>query len=234
VKKYSKETEEWLDLIRKGIEERIDSFNSLEKDFGKSVRNKYKGVSDYFIWSPEKQTDYGAPGPVEAEVEEYWNKASKAVRAELGGKKSEVHKAVGLLLKQEYGIDIMDETLKNSDPCFALDQQAKALDWELDFEQGYKRARKIVTSKNCDHGTALYCYWCICPEYYTKFGSIKEIKKDSHKAAFKLLKEIEAKLLSGGYKSNKIFCKPMVPKKMPKDQKWQIPDILCKPNIKST
>lgn len=227
---YSKATQEWLKLLREDVDVLVGEYRRFISTLPDLDIDSNVGIEAYFIWTKKQQNNRGSVGPLEYGVEDMWDDAPRKVRKEIGSEIAARYLA-GEILKRDYNIDIMDIIRHNSDPCYELNDAAWDVDWEQDADEGCKRVRKIIRNKKCDRGTALYCYWAFCPDFYTSFESFKELKNKEQKASFKTLKEIEENLLNGFYKSNKILFEPEVPKRYPEDQKWSIPDSLLQPNI---
>lgn len=227
---YSDKSVRWLNEVRKNISGMYDTYVDNSRERGLSKEEIENGKAKYFIWDISTQELHSAPGPLEMIVLDEWVTAPSSVKKELVSKENAVDIAAKIMLN-ELGIDIRDQVKLNRQPCYLLDQKARAIDWGQDEEEGCKRVKKIIRDANCDYGTALRCYWNYCPDYYTQFSNAKEIELGEQQNTFKVLKEIEKKLLEGFYTSNKIPFSPPTSYKLPKKRRWDIPEKLCKPNF---
>lgn len=224
---YSEEANAWVESMRDMLKDRIKSYSKLPEE----ERKKYSTLREHLIWPPEKQERYGYPGPIEFDVFRSWGLLKPKVRKEFGGKKSEAANIVAVILRDEFGVDIVDEVRKHAEPCYGIHDRVVYLDWDLEQESGYKKLATLTRHKDLDQGSALQLYWGFSPEFYTQFGSTSDIKDGDAKKAFRLLKALEARLLANDFKTNVIPFKPLPEGGVPQDAKWQIPEVLTHPNI---
>ena len=223
---YSKEANDWFENMRISIRDRIETYNELNT----KEKCRYSSLRDFFLWSIEDQEFFGYAGAIDCDVSESWDFLSTKARKELGGKKSEADKLMAILLRDEFDVDIVEETNQRTQPCYRVHEQVTGLDWELDEEKGYKKLAKLIRDKNLDQGSALELYWGFCPEFYTQYKNESEIERPEPKKAFKLLKKLEHRLLSKDFKTNLIPFTPEIPK-LEDNAKWVIPDSLTKSNL---
>ncbi|UII33460.1 DUF4274 domain-containing protein [Fulvivirga ulvae] len=224
---FSPETNLWFDNIRKHLKSRIKSFNNLKPE----VKSKYRDIRDYFIWTEEKQQMFGYPGPIECDIDRIWAETNRKVKKELGGK-SEAANIAARILRDEFSIDITQEVMRHSQPCYVLHDQLNEIDWDIEEERDFSTVVKLIKNKNLDRGSALQIYWELSPEYYTQFAAEGNIKYDYQKKVFRLIRHIEKRLLANDLLTNLIPYKPM-PENRRAEVKtvWQIPEELKKPNF---
>ncbi len=223
----TKEVLDWLDDMRNSIRERIESYNKLPE----SARKKYADVSEYFDWPIEDQQMWGHLGAIECDVNYTWDELKPKTKKELGSK-AEAANLVAIILRDEFDIDIVNQVKYNGQPHFLIHDQINEYDWQTDEEYGYKKLSKFIASRNLDKGSALRLYWEACPEFFTQYESLTEIKWDHEKTLFRLLKKLEKRLLENKFKTNDILYIPSPESIKSESAKWDIPDILLEPNLK--
>ncbi|MBU6952143.1 DUF4274 domain-containing protein [Hahella sp. HN01] len=223
---YSPEVNAWLDKIRGSLQSRISSYEQLVP----SEKSKYPDTRSYLIWTVEKQKKYGYPGPVARDVDHLWDEARPKVRKEIGGK-AEAALVAAEILRDEFGIDIVELVLRHSQPCYGLQDQLDEIDWDTEEELGYKKIAKLIKDKKLDRGSALQIYWEFAPEYYTQYASEKDIEDSHKKKAFKLIKAIEKRLLNNDFATNLISYRPSPENAESENPKWRIPDELKAANL---
>lgn len=83
-----------------------------------------------------------------------------------------------------------------------------AQSWHWDGGGG-KPLQKLVANPRCDAGTMLHIFWYGCAEdYYFQYSIIKEVECEHDREVFRLLRQIEKKLVNGDYATSNIYFDP--------------------------
>ncbi|WP_157594074.1 DUF4274 domain-containing protein, partial [Rubripirellula obstinata] len=96
-----------------------------------------------------------------------------------------------------------------------------------------KPLQLLVANPGCDAGTMLYLFWYGCAEdYYFQFNTLKEIDGGHDREVFRLLRQIERRIVNGDYTSGRLYFDP-TPRVSMSDRRdefaRQIPDVLYRP-----
>lgn len=107
-----------------------------------------------------------------------------------------------------------------------------AQNWHWDGGGG-KPLQYLVANSHCDAGTMLMLFWLGSAEdYYFQYRTIKEVDWEHDREIYRLLRQIERKIVKSDYATAKIYFDPAPYVTMP-DRKGEfaraIPDVLYEP-----
>ena len=107
-----------------------------------------------------------------------------------------------------------------------------AENWHWDGGGG-KPLQNLVANSHCDAGTMLMLFWLGSAEdYYFQYRTIKEIDWEHDREIYRLLRQIERKLVKSDYATAKVYFDPASYISM-SDRRQEfareIPDVLYKP-----
>ncbi|HMA36315.1 MAG TPA: DUF4274 domain-containing protein [Chloroflexia bacterium] len=86
-------------------------------------------------------------------------------------------------------------------------EELHQLAWNYNWDDGEQVPAWIIRQSFCDRGTALLLYWRTSPRWYYQYASRDEISKYAV-GSYDLLKEIEARYVSGYYTQQNIRFDP--------------------------
>ncbi|ABC32173.1 hypothetical protein HCH_05511 [Hahella chejuensis KCTC 2396] len=135
------------------------------------------------------------------------------------------------ILRDEFGIDIVELIRLHTQPCYGLQGRLDEIDWDTEEELGYRKLARLIKDEKLDRGSALQIYWGFAPDYFTQYASEKNIDDSHQKKAFKLMKAIEKRLLNNDFATNLIPYQPPQESAEPEGSKWRIPDELKAANL---
>lgn len=110
--------------------------------------------------------------------------------------------------------------------------QLFAENWHWDGGGG-KPIQRLVANPACDAGTMLFIFWHGGAEdYYFRYHAVKDIDWDYDREIFRVLRQIERKIVKADYSTARIYFDP-TPRISMLDRRdefaRQIPDILYQP-----
>ncbi|MGB7344285.1 hypothetical protein Poly51_60010 [Rubripirellula tenax] len=107
-----------------------------------------------------------------------------------------------------------------------------AQNWHWDGGGG-KPLQKLIANSHCDAGTMLHIFWYGCAEdYYFQYNTVKEIDWEHDREIFRLLRQIERKIVSADYATANIYFDPtpFVSMRDGRDEfARQIPELMYRP-----
>ena len=110
--------------------------------------------------------------------------------------------------------------------------QLFAENWHWDGGGG-KPLQILIANPHCDAGTMMYLFWLGSAEdYYFQFSIIKAIRSEFDREIFRLLRQIERKIVTADYACAKIYFDPAPYISMYERRNEfarSIPDIMYKP-----